>query len=206
MPAKAARPRRRGAVLERAILDAAWEQLSDKGFENFTYDAVAARAGTSKPVLYRRWPTRFELLVAALRQQITERPIQLPDTGSLRSDVIDMMCQINEKRAEMFSLLSGAGLYFEQLHTSPAQLRERAIAGLPSTMGRVLDRARARGELQVDVPDRVAALPFELLRARILMTMAPLSDEAIGSIVDEVFLPLLAAYEKGLAPRPDAQS
>lgn len=203
MTATVGRPRRRGAALEKAILDAAWQQLSGKGFENFTYEAVAARAGTSKPVLYRRWPTRSELVVAALRQRITERPIQLPDRGSLRADVIDMLDQINEKRAEMFTLQTGAGLYFEQTHTSPAQLRERARAGLPSSMDRVLARARVRGELRAVVPHSVASLPFELLRAQILMTMVPLSQQAIVSIVDEVFLPLLAAYDHGLVPSGD---
>ncbi|MFZ2624709.1 MAG: TetR/AcrR family transcriptional regulator [Propionibacterium sp.] len=196
----AGRPRRRGAVLERAILDAAWQQLSDKGFENFSYESVAARAGTSKPVLYRRWPTRSELVVAVLRHRITERSLYLPDTGSLRGDVIDMMGQVNEKRAEMFALQTGAGLYFEQTHVSPAQLRERALAGLPSSMDMVLARARARGELGVELPEGVASLPFELLRAQILMTMVPLSQEAIVSIVDEIFLPLVTAYDKGLVP------
>jgi AcrR family transcriptional regulator len=46
--------RRRGAELEQAILDAAWEQLIAEGYEHFTIDTVAARARTSKPVLYRR--------------------------------------------------------------------------------------------------------------------------------------------------------
>ena len=53
--------RRRGTKLEDALLDAAWEELQEVGYTRLTMEAVAARAGTSKPVLYRRWPNRARL-------------------------------------------------------------------------------------------------------------------------------------------------
>ena len=59
--------RRRGSELEGALLDAAWEELQANGYAGLTYDAVAARAGTSKPALYRRWPTKADLVVATMR-------------------------------------------------------------------------------------------------------------------------------------------
>ena len=57
--------RRRGATLEEAILDAAWAELIDHGYAEMTLEAVAKRAGTSRPVLYRRWPSRTKLATAA---------------------------------------------------------------------------------------------------------------------------------------------
>ena len=54
--------RRRGQALEDAILDAAWDVLETGGWSGFTFGAVAERAHSSKPVLYRRWRTREELL------------------------------------------------------------------------------------------------------------------------------------------------
>ncbi|MFD7947322.1 helix-turn-helix domain-containing protein, partial [Streptomyces sp. NPDC059744] len=63
------RKRRRGAELETALLDAAWDELIAMGFEELTYEAVAARAGTSRAVLYRRWPTKRELVLAALSRK-----------------------------------------------------------------------------------------------------------------------------------------
>jgi len=57
--------RRRGDHLEHALLAATWEELLAVGYANLTMDGVAARAHTSKPVLYRRWPTRPELVLAA---------------------------------------------------------------------------------------------------------------------------------------------
>jgi AcrR family transcriptional regulator len=56
--------RRRGEDLERAILTAAWDQLVERGYGNFTIDAVADAAGTSRSVLYRRWPDRDALIAA----------------------------------------------------------------------------------------------------------------------------------------------
>jgi AcrR family transcriptional regulator len=61
--------RRRGAALEEAILDAAWDLLETDGWNGFTFAGVAERAHSSKPVLYRRWRTREELLRATLRRR-----------------------------------------------------------------------------------------------------------------------------------------
>src|ERR1700684_675894 len=85
------RTRRRGAALEAALLDAAGAELQDTGYQAMTMEAVADRAGTSRAVLYRRWPKRAELAVAALRrhQPLLSGPI--PDTGSLRGDVVALV-------------------------------------------------------------------------------------------------------------------
>jgi len=56
--------RRRGKALEDAVLDAAWSELLDGGYASFTMEAVAARAHTSRPVLYRRWPNRADLAIS----------------------------------------------------------------------------------------------------------------------------------------------
>ncbi|WP_437039839.1 TetR/AcrR family transcriptional regulator [Streptomyces sp. enrichment culture] len=58
--------RRRSAALENAITDVAWDVLVEHSYNGLTYEAVAARDGTSKPVLYRRWPQREDLLIATL--------------------------------------------------------------------------------------------------------------------------------------------
>ncbi|MFZ2625286.1 MAG: helix-turn-helix domain-containing protein, partial [Propionibacterium sp.] len=57
--------RRRGPALEAALLDAAWQVLLEVGYDELTFEAVAAVAGTSRAVLYRRWPAKPELVRAA---------------------------------------------------------------------------------------------------------------------------------------------
>ena len=93
--AGSAQTRRRGAELEQAILDAAWEQLIAEGYEHFTIDTVAARARTSKPVLYRRWKTRDDLLRATVRHIGAASAPSIPDTGTLRGDLLALLANAN---------------------------------------------------------------------------------------------------------------
>src|ERR1700744_3783867 len=98
-PHSGGRTRRRGAALEEALLDAAWDELQVAGYQAMTMEAVADRAGTSRAVLYRRWPKRAELVVAALRRH---RPIssgEVPDTGSLRGDVLALLTRMSGQLA-----------------------------------------------------------------------------------------------------------
>lgn len=89
----AGQTRRRGAALEEAILRAAVDELTESGYAGLTMDKVAARAGTNKNAIYRRWPNRLALGIAAYRQLATTVP--LPDTGSLRGDVLEWLRQAN---------------------------------------------------------------------------------------------------------------
>lgn len=77
-PAAEKATRRRGTALEAAILDAAWDVLQTDGWNGFTFAGVAERAQSSKPVLYRRWRTREELLRATLRRQGELSPSRRP--------------------------------------------------------------------------------------------------------------------------------
>src|SRR3954447_10880367 len=82
--------RRRGAALEAAILRAAADELRDAGYVGLTMDRVARRAGTNKNAIYRRWPNRAALGLAAYRQLVaTDR--QIPDTGELRGDALALL-------------------------------------------------------------------------------------------------------------------
>jgi hypothetical protein len=73
-----------------------------------------------------------------------------------------------------------------------AVLRERALAGEPSAMQTVLDRAVARGEIDPDrLSRRIASLPFDLVRHDLIMNRAPVADPALIEVVDRLFLPLL---------------
>ncbi|MFD0662107.1 TetR/AcrR family transcriptional regulator [Thermocatellispora tengchongensis] len=85
--------RRRGAALEEAILRAAADELTESGYAGLTMDRVAQRAGTNKNTIYRRWPNRLALGIAAYRQLTTT--IQPPDTGTLRGDALELLRRAN---------------------------------------------------------------------------------------------------------------
>src|ERR1700761_7259412 len=140
--------RRRGAALEAAILDAAWDVLKTDGWHGFTFGEVAERAGSSKPVLYRRWRTREELLRATLRRQgeLIER--RDPDTGSLRGAVIAVLGDMNRRQGSVAAVMSmRLSASFQELGLSPAELRRELIGDRESAMVPIVARAVERGEL-----------------------------------------------------------
>ena len=84
--------RRRGAALEEAILGAAWAELIERGYADMTLEAVAKRAGTSRPVLARRWPSRTRLATAVLARYLAQNPVDVPDLGSVGAEMRLFSC------------------------------------------------------------------------------------------------------------------
>ena len=187
--------RRHGEALERALLDAAWDELAEGGYAAFTMDAVAVRAGTSRPVLYRRWPDKHDLVRAAVAHALDRDVIAVPDTGSLRGDIITLMKNANETRADLVAAVTvHLGGYYRETGSSPDDLRKMLASGRPRVLDTVLDRAEARGEIRRDqVSERVASLPFALLMLELVMTLRPVPASVIDDIVDTIFLPLVTA-------------
>jgi AcrR family transcriptional regulator len=182
--------RRRGAALEAALLDAAWEELAANGYARFTMDAVVQRAGTSPPVLYRRWSNRDELVRAAIIHVMESSRMAVPDTGSLREDLLTLLRAINATRVGLITVMNAhlAG-YYRETGIKPGELlpteREDDVDVL-------FDRAIDRGEADPDkLSERIRSLPFDLLRHEILVTFAPAPDAVLEEIVDTIFLPLV---------------
>lgn len=191
--------RRRGQELENAILDAAWQTLTERGYPGLTFEAVAERAETSRSVLYRRWSTLDDLLTALLRRQRDLRLAEVPDTGSLRNDVLALLHELNADDSPIMAMISiNVGNFYTETGNSPAELRQRFLADRPLRMDTVVARAVRRGELPPSgVTNRVRDLPFDLLRHEILMTLRPADEQTILEIVDDIFLPLAAVPERG---------
>jgi AcrR family transcriptional regulator len=190
-------PRRRGQALEDALLDAAWNELVDVGYSRFTIEGVAARAGTSRPVIYRRWPARSDLAIAAVRHHGSDEPVATPDTGSVRDDLIELLRSASTNRRELAVLFSvQMGEYFSETGKSPADLRAEFLSGRQQPFGidQVLRRGVERGEIDPHrLTPRIAAVPADLLRHELLMTLQPVPDATITEIVDDIFLPLVRA-------------
>lgn len=179
--------RRRGAELEAVLLDAAWDELMDSGYARLTMEAVAARAHTGKQVLYRRWRNRAELVIAAMRHRTGSIVENVPDTGSLREDVLGVL----RLMADRFTTL-GPDVVHGLLAEAP-DLDPEVYTRMSSVMGTIMKRAAERGEIPTaDVPDRVLTAPTNLLRHEMLFAREPLPSSALTSLVDDVFLPLVS--------------
>ncbi|MCK1819594.1 TetR/AcrR family transcriptional regulator [Streptomyces sp. XM83C] len=194
-PAREPKRRRRGAELEKALLDAAWAELLENGYEALTYDAVAERASTSRAVLYRRWPAKRDLALAAAAHGLgTADPGTVPDTGTLRGDVIALLHTANDARARVAVRLTARLDGADGDAPTLADLRDAFTRVRGSRMRTVLERARDRGEIPTaDLPPRVRNAAFDLLTGEVLLSQAAATNEALEEIVDQVFLPLVRA-------------
>jgi AcrR family transcriptional regulator len=192
--------RRRGVRLEDAILDAAWAELVEQGYPGLTLEGVAKRAGTSRPVLYRRWPSRTALATAALGRHIAQNPIVVPDLGSVRDEICLLLRRMSHRaRPDMIRLVFDMQRDLADEHSNLADMRAHLRAQIvePDVMQTILGRAIDRGEIAAArLTPRIVSLPTDLARHEVLMTSEPLSDDAINEIVDEVFLPLVSPTDQ----------
>ncbi|CAN5396025.1 TetR/AcrR family transcriptional regulator [soil metagenome] len=178
--------RRRGAELETAILDAAREELLAGGYAGFTIEGVAERAATSRHVVYRRWSTRADLAVAAMRHDMARDAIPVPDTGSLRGDLIALMTHANKTRLAMAAIFSlHLGTYYQETGMTPSTLREELLGTRTISTDVIMDRAAARGEVDAArLTPRRRALAADLFRHEVLMTLKPVPKAVIEELVD----------------------
>jgi AcrR family transcriptional regulator len=192
--------RRRGVQLEDAILDAAWAELQECGYPGLTLDGVARRAGTSRPVLSRRWPSRPALATAALGRHMAQNPIVVPDLGSVRDEICLLLRRLSDlARPDMIRLFFDMQKDLADKQSNFADMRAHLRTQIADSdvMQIILRRAIERGEIAAGrLTPRIVSLPADLARHEILMTFEPLSDESIKEIVDEVFLPLVSPTDQ----------
>lgn len=180
--------RRRGAALEAAILQAAWAELADVGYQRLTMEAVAARAETGKQVLYRRWHNRAELVIAALRRNTGSIVDSIPNTGSLRGDVLAVLRHMAQRQHDV------SPDTFHGLLAEASELPPGFLTIMDGVMDTLLQRAADHGECDpATLSPRVISLPATLVRYEILITNEPIMDSTLVGIVDDVFLPLVTA-------------
>jgi len=141
---------RRNPATEAAILDAAAEILGESGFDGLSMEAVARRAKAGKATLYRWWPTRGALLMAAYQRQ--KQMGDYPDTGGLETDVAAVLAQLfahwNRPEGQLFRHIIAAAQADDSVRAALDSYREDRIAAL----GVIFDRAAKRGDLSGAVP------------------------------------------------------
>jgi AcrR family transcriptional regulator len=197
-PERPPRQRRRGEELEAALLKAAWDELVEVGFARLTMESVAARAKTGVAVLYRRWPRKDDLVLAAMRQYGETRGVEIPDTGSLRGDMLALLGGMSDGRVGYTAVVISvfAGLLADSGLT-PAEIRGQILGDRPLRSDEVFRRAHERGEIDLSrLSPAVLTMPFDLVRHDMLMTQKPVPTERITSIVDDLFLPLATGAAK----------
>ena len=183
--------RRRGAALEAALLDAAWNELQSVGYAKLTMERVADRAQTSRAVIYRRWSSRHELVIAAMLHQQPTGTRRIPDTGSLREDVLTIMRRAARRISDIGPATVVGLLNDLMADDAPDTIVDQLARGGGEVMRQALVHAGARGEACEHVPERVVRLPLDLIRHELILTHRSPSSQTLEEIVDQIFLPLV---------------
>jgi AcrR family transcriptional regulator len=189
----ATRPRIEGAR-EVAIFDATMRMLATSGYDRLTMDAVAADAKASKATLYRRWQTKADLVVDALVWLKSCMPNDVPDTGSLRGDLVAMACTDGGLTDRMPLAVFGALITAMQRDEDLARaFQERFMGPIEARSRLVFERAQARGEIAegADLALLGHVLPAVAIHYA-LTRNKPVRPGFIEQIIDQVVLPACA--------------
>ncbi len=200
--APARRPgRRRDGAKDDVILQAARELLTERGYDGMTMDAVAERAGAGKATVYRRWPSKVQLTVDSLlcSKQVTID--ELPDTGSLREDLLTIFTMAGRMKND--DLMSGLLTAVRDEPEVRSVFHEQFVAGRVRLVREVLERARLRGETAPGADlDMVAAVAPAMVHYRKVVAHRPMDAEFAERLVDTVILPLATGTPADAAPDP----
>ena len=191
--------RKRDHTRDPEILEAAIDVLAESGFDGMTIDMVAARAKAGKATIYRRWPSKADLVLDAVAcmKAADLAPERLPDTGTLRGDLVAMIRPRSIEEGERKLRIMG-GL-FGMISTSPelATAVHEAILEPRLAVNRLfLQRAVDRGEISADRDiELLARVASGMAAFRMLVEQKPLDAEYLTSLIDHVILPAA-----GIAP------
>ena len=179
--------RRRGAMLERAILDAAWIELTQVGWSGFTIEGVAERSGAAKSVIYRRWRNRTDLVQGMLNEAAASQP-ELGSSGDLRTDLIALMTDVCHFLRGPFGQAIRGATGSDDPGASPSVFSDHVvIARLQSRV----DEAVGRGDLPA-APDPLAVnVGHAMVLWEFLATGSPPPADGVERLVDSVWLPAL---------------
>lgn len=140
----------RGEPIVRGVLEATIEELAAVGYGALRIEDVAARAGVNKTTIYRRWPTKQELVAAALRSVTLDWFLE-PSTGSLREDLLAVGRHMVQRMSSAEGQAVRRILITEERNPEFAALAQGFRGSLEALSAPVIDAARRRKELKPQV-------------------------------------------------------
>jgi AcrR family transcriptional regulator len=182
--------RKRDATRDVAILEATLTVLAEAGYERMTTDAVAACAGVSKATMYRRWPSKAQLVVDAVESLREDSPAGAADTGDLASDLLSLV-DGNDHGAHALKFRLVTGLISALPHDADllAAVQRRIVQPRSAAIRVAVEREQARGGISSDRdPDMLAAVVAAMVTYRLFVTGERVDAAFMRSLVDGVLL------------------
>lgn len=196
-----ARGRKRDASRDGAILDAAIDVLGEVGYAGMTVDMVALRAKAGKATVYRRWSSKEELVLEAVaRMKRSQVDLdQLPDTGTLRGDLLALFKPDTAEEDTRRRKAVGGLASMISHHSAFAELADSALVQPWADAHRTLmQRAVDRGEIPASADVKTVCLILPTMAAyRALVQGKPFDRDFLVSNVDGVLLPALRGDPPG---------
>lgn len=185
--------RKRDHSRDQDILDATIDVLAETGYDGMTVDMVAARAKAGKATLYRRWPSKPDLVLDAVACMKRDdlNLAALPDTGSLRGDLVAMIRPPSIRDGERKLKIMAGMVSMLEHNPELAEAARQALVEPRAAVNRILfQRAKDRGEIPADRDiEKLCMIGPALVAYRVLMLRKPVNREFLISNIDDVILP-----------------
>jgi AcrR family transcriptional regulator len=187
--------RPRGAPIESVVLLRTLEELAVAGIDGLSIERIAKRAEVNKTSVYRRWPTREALIVAALESVLDNVAAEVPDTGSLAGDLKALVSPIAATVSDPIGKALVRAAFSESSASAVSALATKKLAEhTENPVRELVARAKARGEWRTGV--KGDQLIFTLVGAilhRVMLEHAPISQRWLDGLIDLIL--------HGVAPR-----
>lgn len=182
----------RGAAREDAILRATLTLLARDGYDQMTIDAVAAQARASKATIYRRWPGKAALVVAAVRRHGGQPEPEVPDTGDLRADLLAVLTAMRASlKGQDAALLLGLLAAMRRDAALAEAVRDQVTVVKRGLFDEIIRRAAARGDVSENADAAMLAeVSSAVLFSRLLVTGQGFDDRFAEHFADTVLLPI----------------
>ena len=182
---------------EAELLAATLELLRRHGYDRLTVEAVATHARASKATMYRRWPSKADLVLAAVTEG-TRMSVLPPDTGSLRQDLLEFGCAVSRQCCEHADTMRAVLNEMSHDPALSAAMQGEFVHQRRQALGAIFAAAVERGEITADAvnQDIHDLLPGYLV-FRSVVSGRPPTEETVRTLVDDVLLPSLTAGRRG---------
>jgi AcrR family transcriptional regulator len=176
---------------EAELLAVTLQLLQEHGYDRLTVDAVAAKARASKATVYRRWPSKAELVLAAFMEGIRQVAVP-PNTGTLRGDLLrmgELICQQGNQHASTIRAV------LVEVSRNPALnevMQQEFVEERKALMNHILQQAVDRGEIdRAGINDELWDLLPHYLIFRSIFPGRPPTRHTVQALVDEVIIPTM---------------
>jgi AcrR family transcriptional regulator len=176
---------------ETELLAVTLQLLQEHGYDRLTVDAVAATARASKATVYRRWPSKAELVLAAFIEGVRQIAVP-PETGTLRGDLLHLgraICQQAQQQAGTIRAVLVEASRHPALNDA---LQHQFLDERKALIQEILQQAADRGEIDESViSDELWDLLPGYLIFRSIMPSRPPTEHTVQALVDDVIIPSL---------------